>query len=71
MLSLNFRKLLIGVMMLCAAADAGDHDEVDRLLSVSCVSPNACGLHQKNALHLASAQGHTKVVQSLLLFGVS
>lgn len=57
--------------MLCAAADAGDHDEVDRLLFVSQVSPNACGLRQKNALHLASAQGHTKVIQSLLLFGVS
>ena len=54
-------------MMLCAAAEAGDHEEVDRLLSTSPVSPNARGLRRKNALHLASAKGHAKVVQRLLL----
>ena len=54
-------------MMLCAAAEAGDHEEVDRLLSTFPVSPNARGLRRKNALHLASSKGHAKVVQRLLL----
>lgn len=59
------------MVMLCAAADAGDYSEVDRLLSTSNISPNAFGLRHKNALHLASAKGHAKVVQSLLLNKVS
>ena len=67
----TLRKLLLGVVMLCAAAEAGDHAEVDRLLSSSQVSPNACGLRHKNALHLASAKGHTNVVHRLLLSKVS
>ena len=57
--------------MLCAAAEAGDRIEVERLLSLPQISPNACGLRHKNALHLASAKGHVKVVQSLLLSKVS
>jgi ankyrin repeat protein len=65
------RKLLLDVVMLCAAAEAGDHAKVDRLLSSSQVSPNACGLRHKNALHLASAKGHTNVVHRLLVSKVS
>lgn len=65
------RKLLLGAVMLCSAAEAGDHDEVDRLLSSTQISPNARGLRHKNALHLASAKGHIKVVKSLLLSNVS
>lgn len=57
--------------MLCAAAEAGDHVEVDRLLSSSQISPNACGLRHKNALHLASAKGHVNIVRRLLLSKVS
>lgn len=57
--------------MLCAAAEAGDQVEVDRLLSSSQISPNACGLRHKNALHLASANGHTDVVHRVLLSKVS
>ena len=67
----TLRKLLLGVVMLCAAAEAGDHTEVDRLLSSSQISPNACGLMHKNALHLASAKGHINVVRRLLLSKVS
>ena len=58
-------------MMLCAAAEAGDVEEVDRLLSTFPISPNARGLRRKSALHLASAKGHTKVVQRLILNKVS
>ena len=70
-LSTLYRKLLLNAVMLCAAAEAGDLDEVNRLLSSTEISPNARGLHHKNALHLASAKGHTKVVTSLLLKNVS
>lgn len=37
------------------------------LLSSTDISPNACGLRHKNALHLAAAHGHSHVVQCLLL----
>ena len=34
------------------------------------VSPNARGLQHKNTLHLASARGHSKVVEFLIMNGV-
>ena len=57
-------------MLLCAAAEEGDHDEVERLILHTQVSPNACGLRHKNALHLAAAKGHKQIVEFLLLNGV-
>ena len=57
-------------MLLCAAAEAGDYSEVERLLSTMSVSPNARGLRHKNILHLASAHGHSKVVEFLIMNGV-
>lgn len=58
-------------MLLCAAAEEGDLEEVVRLLSTVGVSPNARGLRHKNALHLAAAKGHQQVVEVLLINGVS
>ena len=63
--------MLLSTVLLCAAAEAGDYDEVVRLLSSSSTSPNALGLRHKNALHLASAKGHKKVVEFLIVNGVS
>lgn len=65
------RKLLLGTMLLCAASEAGDSEEVIRLVSTSDISPNACGLRHKNALHLSCAQGHMEVTNFLILNGVS
>ncbi len=64
------RKILLVTVLLCAAAEAGDGEEVERLLSTTDVSPNACGLRHKNALHLASTGGHKTVVECLLMNGV-
>lgn len=64
------RKLLLGTVLLCAAAEAGDYNEVERLLSTTACSPNACGLRHKNALHLASSRGHQEVVEFLIVNGV-
>ena len=61
----------MNTVLLCAAAEAGDYDEVVRLLSTTSVSPNARGLKHKNALHLAAAKGHKQVVEFLLINGVS
>ena len=68
--SLLHRRLLLGTVLLCAAAEAGDYPEVERLLSTTPVSPNARGLRHKNALHLASARGHCKVAEFLIMNGV-
>ena len=68
--SLLHRRLLLGTVLLCAAAEAGDYPEVERLLSTTFVSPNACGLRHKNALDLASARGHCKVAEFLIMNGV-
>ena len=40
------------------------------MLLTTSVSPNARGLRHKNALHLASARGHCKVVEFLIMNGV-
>ena len=61
----------MNTVLLCAAAEAGDYDEVVRLLSSSEASPNARGLRHKSALHLAAAKGHKQIVEFLLLNGVS
>ena len=58
-------------MLLCAASDTGDIDEVVRLVSTTYISPNGRGLRHKSALHLASAKGHKVVAKFLLLNGVS
>ncbi len=57
----------MNTVLLCAAAEAGDFDEVVHLLSSTPVSPNAKGLRHKNALHLAAAKAHKEVVEFLLL----
>ena len=57
-------------MLLCAASEAGDVEEVKRLLVECGVPPNVCGLHHKAPLHLAASQGHTTVVETLLSHGV-
>lgn len=62
---------MVNTVLLCAAAEAGDYEEVVRLLSTTNVSPNARGLRHKNALHLAAAKGHKQVVEFLLMNGVS
>lgn len=58
-------------MLLCAAADDGDADEVARLFTTTPISPNVKGLRHKNALHLSSAKGFVEIVEILLLNGVS
>ncbi len=65
------RRLLLGTMLLCAASDAGDMEEVVRLVSTSYIKPNGRGLRHKSALHLACARGHKDVANFLLLNGVS
>eukprot|EP00794_Sanderia_malayensis_P003533 gene3533-4034_t len=61
----SIRKLLLSSLMLCAAADGGDFDEVKRLIELG-TSPNAKALCHKAPLHLASLNGHIKVVGFLL-----
>ena len=64
------RKLLLNSVLLCAASEAGDEDEVTRLLTRCGVPVNVCGLRHKAPLHLASSQGHAAVVDILLANGV-
>lgn len=63
------RKKLLNSVLLCAAADAGDSDEVTRLLS-SGISPNVRGLRHRTALHCAASSGRLQVVELLLMNGV-
>ncbi len=60
--------MLLGTMLLCAASEAGDHEEVVRLMKLTHISPNAKGLRHKNALHLA---GCKEITNFLILNGVS
>lgn len=62
------RKLLLNSILLCAAADAGDFDEVTRLLMTT--PPNVKGLRHKSALHLAASKGYGEIVEILLMNGV-
>ena len=68
---LYFRKLLLNSMLLCAAAEAGDFSEVDKLINSTSVDANACALRHKSALHLAAARGCVEIVTFLLSVGVS
>ena len=63
--------MLLNSVLLCAASEAGDLEEVSRLLTQCRVPVNVCGLRHKAPLHLASASGHAAVVDLLLASGVS
>ena len=65
------RKMLLNSVMLCAASEAGDLEEVMRLLTHCGVPLNVCGLRNKAPLHLACSQGHAAIVNLLLTNGVS
>ena len=65
-----FRKMILNSVLLCAAADAGDMAEVTRLLATSCVSPCVKGLRHKSASHLAAFQGHSEILELLIINGV-
>ena len=61
--------MLLNSVLLCAAADAGDVDEVARLLSEG-ISPNVRGLRHRTALHCAASSNRMEIVQLLLMNGV-
>ena len=63
--------MLLNSVLLCAAADAGDIEEVTRLLTTTLISPRVKGLRHKSALHLAASEGHSDVVELLVINGVS
>ena len=63
--------MLLNSVMLCAASEAGDLEEVMRLLTHCGVPLNVCGLRNKAPLHLACSQGHAAIVNLLLTNGVS
>ena len=63
--------MLLNSVLLCAAADAGDIEEVTRLLTTTLISPRVKGLRLKSALHLAASEGHSNVVELLVINGVS
>jgi len=68
--SYQLRKVLLSSLMLCAAAEGGDFEEVRRLIEAG-TSPNGKALCHKAPLHLASLNGNVKVVEFLLEKGVS
>eukprot|EP00795_Rhopilema_esculentum_P014481 gene14481-5544_t len=61
----QLRKLLLSSLLLCAAAEGGDFEEVQRIIEAG-TSPNGKALCHKAPLHLASLNGHVKVVEYLL-----
>lgn len=65
----EIRKLILNSILLCASADAGDIEEVTRLLTATDISPNVKGLRHKSPLHLASLQGHSDIVEFLIING--
>jgi ankyrin repeat protein len=69
--SYEIRKMLLNSVLLCAASEAGDVEEVSRLLNQCGVPVNVCGLRHKAPLHLASASGHATVVDLLLASGAN
>ena len=63
-LSISLKGHEIGGLM-CQSAYVGDLEHVRRLI-LNRASPSACDYDRRSALHLASCQGHIKIVQHLL-----